>query len=691
MVSLRKINSGREKIGGKKAQITLFIIISIVVIAVVGILFFIRAKTEAGVSGAENIPQEAHPLNMFVESCLRETAETGLRIIGERGGYINPEENGINANEGNPTESNAVYMSKDWIVPYWFYMESENSCKEECVFKTAIPSLRKGENSIEKQLERYIEKNIGKCFNDFTDFKKQGYSVESTEPKADVVIGKNDISIILENKIVLKRGEIEVKQEKFYTRLDVNLDRIYRFAKDITEKEIENSFLEWQTLNLIAGFSGVNKGIPPMSDVRFELGGSKIWEEEDVKEKIKGVLMAYVKLIQVNPSLNYRYRPAKTLFEAKVYNGMVVYSNQEFSRLGAYFNYLGEPIYFNLNCNGECKATSIKALGIIPIGIKKYDFVYDVSYPVIAKISDPDAFNGKGYNFIFGLEANIRNNEPFKPSSVIAESIGGEASLFCKNKNSGNISIKIEDLEGNPIEGVSISYKCGNALCSDFETNQEGISIERFPVCLGGVLILSKEGYVEKQVPLDVGLGESKNLEVKLSPKKEIKFEIRKKIADKTRKGWKLKPASYSIDKEDYASIQLVKISKDESFVRSGIYYGNQTEPSTLLLAPGDYDMEIVLVHNKEVRISSTRVCKGSWWDEECFSVPGFVFNSSQPLISGAKLRIRIKPSDLNAEKLVFYSVFPNINDLGSMLDYNSFDYKKISEENKEMLKPSLG
>ena len=78
---------------------TLFVIIGIFILTVSGILFYMRSaklplEQERNVI-VESIPTMFLSVNNFVESCIREEAVKALTKMGETGGFVDIEEQGI--------------------------------------------------------------------------------------------------------------------------------------------------------------------------------------------------------------------------------------------------------------------------------------------------------------------------------------------------------------------------------------------------------------------------------------------------------------------------------------------------------------------------------------------------------------------------------------------------------------------
>jgi hypothetical protein len=80
----------------KRSQITVFIILAVLIIAVVGIFFLTRERTQE--LSREQIEPEVQPIYSFVENCILDEAEEVILTVAEFGGapYRNPAmDNGI--------------------------------------------------------------------------------------------------------------------------------------------------------------------------------------------------------------------------------------------------------------------------------------------------------------------------------------------------------------------------------------------------------------------------------------------------------------------------------------------------------------------------------------------------------------------------------------------------------------------
>ena len=243
------LKKGRKK----KGQVTLFIIIGILLLAIVifALILINRSKDIDGFQPDE-VPPELVPIGNYVEDCLYETSEQAFRVLGDNGGYINPQnyfEKGFV-----PTESDILEFSPGssiWM-PYWWYLESENDCNSDCMFGSHMPPLEGSGNfgpnsllsevNVEGMIEIYIEQNLGNCLNEFGLLTNEFEIVAEKDPEIRTSILANNIVIDLTYPLEINSGVGEGKLERFRIYLPLNFRRIYNMAKDITTAQQQLNF-----------------------------------------------------------------------------------------------------------------------------------------------------------------------------------------------------------------------------------------------------------------------------------------------------------------------------------------------------------------------------------------------------------------------------------------------------------------
>ena len=143
----------------KRAQVTIFIIIAIVIVA--GILAYFALS---GKIGSRALPKELSPAYNYFLSCIQEETQNAVLIMGSQGGYIEVPEFSPGS-EYMPFSSQLDFLGTP--VPYWYYISGNGVAKEQ------VPSKEK----METQIEDYLKENIALC--NFASFEQQGFGIES--------------------------------------------------------------------------------------------------------------------------------------------------------------------------------------------------------------------------------------------------------------------------------------------------------------------------------------------------------------------------------------------------------------------------------------------------------------------------------------------------------------------------------
>ena len=695
----------------KKAQIAIFMIIGLIIVIGAVIFYYSTQKIAKPLEPEvkiieEQVPIEFDPIKNYANDCAYSAGVEGLKIIGKQGGYISFTNKNLNKESfittQNPTESDAVSFTKnsELKVAYWWYLKSANNCRGDCKFASKRPELRQTDNSIEKQLERYIDLRFKECLNNFAPFVEQGFRVnEEGKVKTDVTITPIDVLVIVEYPLSIERQDTKTKISQFLVRIPVNLEKIYDLATKVTNLEIKHRYLEKHILNLIVAFSGVNKEkLPPMSDMQFKFGSTISWQKSDIKNKITGLLAAYIPLFQVDGTYNYERNIFGSELKQRLYDSTIIpVTNSSFKDLAAYFTYLDFwPTYFDLNCKGEqCIPSSANSL-ISFFGIQEYRFAYDLSFPVMVELKDPFALNGQGYSFNFFIEGNIRNNKPMPTDFVPLERATlSERSLLCDTRTSGSITINvINAATKKPVDDAQVLYTVIDESCFIGATNADGILTEKFPVAVGGVVNLVKDRYISKAVEFDPRLNRDDSLKVQLQPIYTKKLIVKKKNVVKTQQGWQFSNAAVDLNNKESATITLTRFNDEGELDFSSIAnYEGGKEPSEMEIAPGKYSADISLILDERIVIPEKEKCvkKGIFGSKECFTIPKVDFGERATLgqerfpEGGLKLNFTINPNELeNHNTIVLYAVsidlanvpeqnrvIEDIEQLGKIEDYS--------------------
>lgn len=648
----------------KKGQITVFIIIGIIIVVLIGIaLYFFRTgeigRFEAARPSLEELPQEVAPLREQVHSAMRQVAVDALRRIGQSGGYVDT--TFLASNYYNPTEGDSVSLFPDGDpTAYWYYMKSRNSCESDCEFTSKRPALyrQQGGINIESQLDNYVSENLPLTVN-----------FESAVPNCDVTvldspvvtstISENDVFFVAKWQLRANCGGATYTVDEFYVPLDVNLKEIYDVATEITNMQADNQMLEQATKNIIDLFSQVNsKKLPPTRDLEIGIfDPGEMWIKYDVTQNLKSTLASYIPFMQAFGTRNYDYVVSPTdardseLYE-NIYNRHFLVPLEGFHPdLEVRFAYYDtwEP-YFDLNCNGQiCRADSAQVM-IPPLfmTINRYNFPYDLSYPVQVELRNPYALNGEGYVFNIMLEQNLRNTEPAVLGQPFNLTLPArEPSLFCDpgQKTAGPITLTVKNGQtGQPIQDANVAYLCGEDICSIGKTGADGKLIEKYPLCLGGNLRVVKQGMPSANLQLDLVDETEYNFTVNLQPVRNLNASIRNYLFTKQSKRgqWSVESGP-PVRPEDYQQsiITLTKetLANEEPVVVAAIIEGDGS--ANLELVPGKYHVTITSLLRTNITIPVDERCtKGKKIggiikvsDEKCYKVPTepIIFDDTKP------------------------------------------------------------
>ncbi len=663
----------------KKAQITAFIIIAILLLFSVYLVFYTKSRISKSLAEREileEIPQEFLPVKNFVESCIEQKAIEGLNEIGRQGGYTNPAEWGFNrfptpSSSMSPTDFgyNSVYFSG--AVPYWWYVKDSNTCQNDCKAAGLAPhlyrdvrnevSLLKAEPSIlsiEVQLDEYINKNLKKCVRGFATLPSLGFDItEKGNARAKTTVAEENVIVEVEYPIEIKKGDSVRTIKRYRLTIPLNLKRIYEEATRILKTERKRRFLEMSLINLIAVFQG--NRLPYLDFTKIGSPSGDVWLEQDVRKNIELMLSSYVQLLRVTDSKNYQAWNADPLkfqqhFSIQLLDkdGIEVSGNPNLET--RFFYHPGWPIYMNINEPDRglgvvtCESGGTSLLPIF-LYIVKCSAKYDVSYPVIVTIEDKTAFNGRGYSFSFALEACIRNNEPcgeeYREWRLDAVST---TTMFCSLNQitdcpecSDAEFYVVDAVTSEPIEGAIGTVICNTDFCPLGSTDSNGRIAAKIPPCLTPLVAFEKPPmsvrYYQQVTPIpNTGEGRAIKQEIALEPAVDIKISAEKRVREKVLNentaisgksykfyAWRIMGLSQPKELEPDIETAIIKMvrkdnvleSTPEAFVQLG-----SNEKGTVTLMPGKYEVTIQLYRKEGLAIPPDfrKRCAGSWPVKKC-------------------------------------------------------------------------
>ena len=187
----------------KKAQITIFIIIAILIIAVVVLFFTLRGNLN--LPGKPVSPETAEIQN-FVQECLDKTSESAIFDIAERGGYEDPSK----------ISSTIVFNT-----PY--YLKND---------RNIMPSKEK----IQEEISKYILKQMDFCINNFASFPE--YEITEGKMIVETEIEPERVLVDIDYPLTIIKGDSKSKLEDFSSEVSVRLGIVYDAIAEFVNQSI---------------------------------------------------------------------------------------------------------------------------------------------------------------------------------------------------------------------------------------------------------------------------------------------------------------------------------------------------------------------------------------------------------------------------------------------------------------------
>lgn len=629
-----------------KAQATVFIILGIIIlVGIVGTVYFVQNQRSSSISGELpkiiRAPVEVQPVEDFVASCLKQSLTDSLKSVGERGGYTFDSLPSKVFNTATPTDSGSVVSlsgsSNSNLVPSWNFLESKNrQCPPNCNFKQSVPSLK----DISDRASQLSEKSIVDCVNGFDKFREQGIIVSpKSEPKISVIAGDSVVNAVVVWDLQVSKDDKTYSVSGASAQLDLKLKDIYELATGILNLELNKTFFEQVTLDFIDHYSSKSESdIPPTSDIDIASWNIPSWSTYSVKKKLQNyVIPLAISYLNPVPSRNsevlaYPYNPDneyfKIILDRDTRVALVNITHRPMPEFSVDFSYLQswEP-YLHLNCkNDVCRPDQISLADFISLPINQYHFQYDVSFPVLISIKDPDALNGRGFTLQYIYEANIRTNKPVVPANVADQPAEAESLTIPspfndeRAKTSGVVSLSaIDGLTKQILNGTSFVFRCSSEALTFDQTN--GSIQTKLPRCVNGAISAINNNVqinnninnnvnsnVNSEVNGDYRIGKAvlntytnapQNIVIPLFKEKTFAVKVKKVPIFKQSDVWQLtsdNSNAESLEIDDHAIISLQQ--KAESwetplFSSANIFGGFRDKDSSkdISLIPGKYNI----------------------------------------------------------------------------------------------------
>ncbi|MFH0711564.1 MAG: hypothetical protein V1889_00385 [archaeon] len=441
-------------VGDRRAQVTIFIIVAVVIVVGVAMYFLLRDNL------GESVPEELRPVYDCYISCLEASAREGINLLGEQGGRIEiPEFESGSAYM--PFSSQLNFLGQ--AVPYWMYVSGNNFLRE------SVPSR----TGMENELASYVAERVGDC--DFSDFEKAGYDVYVDEGSVSSRINSLSVDLEVNNKVTIFKGESAVVVDEHKFSVGSKLGKFYGMAIDVYDYEKSSMFLENYALDvmrLYAPVTGTEIGCAP-----------KIFVEENIKKDIIGGLGANIPMLKLDGSYYDLSSEEESYFVTDI--GERIDENVNFVYS------LGWPTSIEIYGDMVAKPVGLQeGMGMMGFCYVPYHFVYDINFPVLVQFYDEKEI------FQFPVAVVISKN---RARAALPTTTGASIeSRVCEFRNQ-DVDVYSYDVDLNPVE-ARVRFRCLDDVCEIGGTkNENGEAILRgeFPQCVNGFILVSADGYAD--------------------------------------------------------------------------------------------------------------------------------------------------------------------------------------------------
>jgi hypothetical protein len=198
---------------GKRGQLTIFIILAILIIALALLIYFFLPKLR-GSGGLES----DNPYS-YIQTCMKDKIENTIETVSLQGGdYI------INKDGG-------FYFYRGEYVKYLCYTDEDfQPCTNQQPFLT---------EHVQSEILNNIKSDSETCFNSLVEsYRKKGYEVDLKKGTPEVAIIPDSVSTKFNNELTITKGSENQNYKNFEIKLNSNLYNMLEVAKNIVIWEI---------------------------------------------------------------------------------------------------------------------------------------------------------------------------------------------------------------------------------------------------------------------------------------------------------------------------------------------------------------------------------------------------------------------------------------------------------------------
>ena len=492
----------------KKAQLTTFISIFVILLIAVALFLFIRGYLLRDIEPDRVLPIEMKDVETYVEDCLKQTSREAIELLGFQGGFV------YIPNYITLTRDSYIDFipGSDLKVPLWYYLGD-----------LRMPFL----SQIENDIDQYIIENLPQCINNFEVFDNK-YSISDYDIQPNTYISPNDVLVNLRYPLTVTNLATEQvgDQINFAVRHDVQLRKMYELAYEIFINNQALGFLEEVAIDLMV----IDPEIP-FNGLEFSCRRLQ-WELNDLRERTKQLFEFNFPLIRINQTNYIPFREDEQYESLHMLWDLSTSNNYKDFVTTIEFN-PNNDFYMNARpSDGQYLRSSMGDISFLRMFcLNNYQFTYDLRFPLKINLFDERSFSGEGYQFVFSLPVYVERNQP------IGENFGfslptrlEEDEEFCSFRLDETHIFRAYDKRYNMgIENVELYFDCIIKRCYLGNTTFDGFNYQletSLPeYCSGGFLVAEHPDYETSRellyydnlpAPISVTMREMKTLDLEI-------------------------------------------------------------------------------------------------------------------------------------------------------------------------------
>ncbi|MDP1694467.1 MAG: hypothetical protein Q8L34_02915 [Candidatus Woesearchaeota archaeon] len=656
-----------------KGQVTGFVIIGIIILALGITVYTFRAEIFSKAFGSELeenivVPAQAERAKLYVDTCIETVTTQGLNILGSQGGYISVPQSQQQTLINPFGKSLDLFGTGNGAVPFWF-VETETGIQEN-----QIPT----KEEMQISLAQYIDDNLLACLNGFKPLQDQGYGFEESQPQSRVVINEQNVIVQTVYPFTIIKEDFTFTFNQFRKNIKSSMGKLYDEAVQIMEKESQEYFLEERALDMMAvydtvPFSGIDTDCVP-----------RTWLKTNVQKEAKKIFAANFPSLRIAGS-SYKENendPKSFLIDALA----------EGTETSVLFTYDEQwPLLMDVVGENEeilrgkpFTAENAASRFLLPLFcMNDNHFVYDMKFPMLISLQEGDSM------FQYATLVVIDNNQPrenrvtpvnVNPQNEICEYPGKELTVIAAAYRADGSLQEIPD--------ARIAYKCLDQVCDRGLTQADprGAALTTtFPQCSDGIMSAEKEGYHRGETVVSTNTIEGEII-VYMEPITEVTVEVQ--VIDNQQQ------------RVPYQTEQIIiTLENVEKKYSTTLVYPDQ---KTVSLIPGEYIVTSrVIVTNaggfdfpeQEIEICNEVPQKGvlgiaGLTTRQCVKQKIDATELDQIIGGGATTSWSVERNELaTANKVTFYTVRgPTPRSLEDV----SKVYEAVQQQNNEVNKPVL-